>query len=175
MKLVDLSREIYKGMEVYPGDPEVDIELVDDYESKGWQLRRLELGSHTGSHVDAFSHMLEGGPSLSEMELDRFLGWAQLVDLKGPWPKNRGLLFKEELDSSCLDRLIDLEVPFVGANMTEDLERGLLENNIVSYTDLINLDSLPSYRDFFFLGLPLKIRSGDGSPVRALAILDLEL
>ncbi len=61
---------------------------------------------------------------------------------------------------------------FVGGDLSEDLEYNLLKNKIITYTDLINLDQLPMEREFLFIGLPLKLKDCDGSPVRAVALLD---
>ena len=44
--------------------------------------------------------------------------------------------------------------------------------NYSGYTGLVNLECLPKQETFIFYGLPLKIKSGDGSPVRAIAIID---
>jgi len=52
------------------------------------------------------------------------------------------------------------------------LERALLGNNIITYTGLVNLELIPKVRTFIFYGLPLKIKGGDGSPVRAIAIIE---
>ena len=50
-------------------------------------------------------------------------------------------------------------------------ERALLGHGVVTYTGLMNLDQIPRGLEFTFFGLPLKIRGGDGSPVRAIALL----
>jgi len=159
-------------MEVYPGDPQVKIEILHTYEKNNWQLRQLTLGTHTGTHVDAFSHMHEGGETIDRIPLTRFFGPAQVVDLSGRWPVGKGLFFSQEADCSHLPRILAAKPPFVGGYITEDLERSLLAEEIVTYTGLINLELIPLGRTFTFYGFPLKIREGDGSPVRALAVLD---
>ena len=45
------------------------------------------------------------------------------------------------------------------------------EHGIVHYENLANLDKLVGKR-FTFIGFPLRIRGGTGSPVRAVAVLD---
>ena len=45
------------------------------------------------------------------------------------------------------------------------------KNEIVTVTDLVNLEKLPLGKQFMFYGLPLKIKDGDGSPIRAVAVL----
>ncbi|KIX14243.1 cyclase family protein [Dethiosulfatarculus sandiegensis] len=47
----------------------------------------------------------------------------------------------------------------------------LLKANIMIFENLTNLDRLPN-RDFIFSALPLPFSTGDGSPVRAVGMLD---
>lgn len=172
MKIIDLSQTIYSGMKVYPGDPEVAVTKIGSCETDGWVLRKITMGSHTATHVDAFSHMDESGQSLDHMPLDRFFGPARLVDPGQPFPKNIGLIFCEEVDISSLQSILLANPPFVAGEISESLERALLKKKVVTYTNLINLNQLPSDRKFMFYGFPLKIKDGDGSPVRAVAIIE---
>lgn len=169
MKVIDLSTPLYTGMDVYPGDPEVGIEVVHSYERETWLLRRLHLGSHTGTHVDAFSHMHEGRETLDDIPIERFFGKAQVVESGTGWPRGVGLFFIEETGMEQFERIVDADPGFTGGNITEDLERALLGKGIITYTGLVNLELIPKGETFMFYGLPLKIRSGDGSPVRAIA------
>ena len=79
MKIIDLSQSLYNKMPVYPGDPEVKIQQIHSLAKEGWRLRYLQFASHTGSHVDAFSHMDEKGKTLDQMPLSKFMGPAQRV------------------------------------------------------------------------------------------------
>lgn len=171
MKVIDLSIPLYSGMEVYPGDPEVEISVIQAHEQDGWELRHLRMGSHTGTHVDAYSHMHPNKASLDEIPIERFFGEAQVVEIAQKWPSEMGLLFNEEMAIEMLDRILESKPRFVGGNMTEELERALLEREIITYTGLVNLEQIPNQTTCMFYGLPLKIKNGDGSPVRAIAIL----
>lgn len=171
MNVIDLTAAIYDGMPVYPGDPKVSVEQIQSISENGWELRQLSMGSHTGTHVDAFSHMHQGGANLDEMPLTRFFGPATLVELSSVWPSDVGLLFNQAMNESYLDRLLLARPPFVGGDLSENLEKALLAHGIVTYTGLVNLDQLPVGVPFTFYGLPLKISNGDGSPVRAIALL----
>lgn len=173
MRIIDLSKDIYSGMPVYPGDPEVSIEQVSTVGADGWQVSQLKLGTHTGTHVDAFSHMHPELASIDAIALEQFIGPAQLVRVHdGDFPKGLGLVFDETVDESVLESVIVANPPFVAGDVSEDLERALLGRGIVTFTDLINLAQLPRGETFLFIGLPLKIRQADGSPVRAVAVLD---
>ena len=171
MKIIDLSTSIYTNMKVYPGDPEVKIKIRHHYEKEGWELRHLMMGSHTGTHVDSFSHMHEDKKSIDQIPLDRFFGEAQVVKRSDDWPKGIGLFFTEEIGLEVLEELLEKRPNFVGGNMNEDLERALLCENIVTYTGLVNLNLIPKRKTFTFYGLPLNIKDGDGSPVRAVAMI----
>ena len=172
MKVIDLSMPLYTGMDVFQGDPEVSIDVVHTYERDTWELRRLNMGSHTGTHVDAFSHMYEGKQTLDEIPIERFFGKAQVVEVCQDWPKEVGLFFVGEIGIEELDRIINSNPGFVGGNISESLERALLGKEIITYTNLINLELIPKGKTFMFYGLPLNIKSGDGSPVRAIAIIE---
>ena len=172
MKVIDLSLPIYSGMPVFPGDPEVVIDRIHTHEKDSWELRKISMGSHTGTHVDAFSHMHNSLASLSEIPLERFFGEAQVVSLPTEWPIDSGLFFIEEIVLDFLDKLLASKPTFVGGEISEDLERALLKNQIITYTNLVNLNQIPMGKTFMFYGLPLNIQAGDGSPVRAMAILE---
>jgi kynurenine formamidase len=173
MRVIDLSLPIVDGMSVYPGDPEVIVKVVHDYESHDWELRSLSLGSHAGTHVDAPSHMHPGAATLDELPLERFFGAARLVRTEdSDWPEGRGLFFIESVGIEWFDRLAALQPPFVGGDLSEELERALLGIGIVTYTGLQGLERIPLDTDFTFYGFPLRIAGGDGSPVRAVAVLN---
>lgn len=163
-------------MQVYPGDPEVAIEVAHTYREHTWELRRLRLGTHTGTHVDAPSHMHPGAASLDELPLERFCGKARVVRAAAPdeWPEGRGLFFAGPAGMECAAQLLKLAPPFVGGELAVELERALLGQGIVTYTDLYGLERIPAGVDFMFFGFPLRIADGDGSPVRAVALLEDE-
>ncbi|XJS10823.1 cyclase family protein [Aerococcaceae bacterium WGS1372] len=172
MKIIDLSKEIYSGMPIYPGDPEVVIKPIETKED--WQVSQLTLGTHTGTHTDAFTHMIKGAASIDQIDLKQFMGPAQLVRQNDAnFPEDIGLLFDESVDESVLERILASKPPFVAGDLSEGMERALLSHRIVTITDLINLDQLPYGQTFLFIGLPLKINGGDGSPVRAVAVIDI--
>jgi kynurenine formamidase len=173
MRLIDLSQPIADGMAVYPGDPAVRIEVVHSHRSHGWLLRRLELGSHTGTHVDAPSHMVPSGRTLDDVPLERFAGVAMRVSpgREESFPRSTGLLFDAPADLDIVEAISAAGAPFVGGELSEELERELLRRDIITFTGLVNLEQLPFETPFTFFGLPLRLAEGDGSPVRAVAIL----
>ncbi|MGR2753333.1 cyclase family protein [Agromyces arachidis] len=79
----DLSHPIADGMMVYPGDPGVHLAPALELERDGAAVTALELGSHTGTHVDAPSHTVAGGRTMAEVSLDELVGDALVLHLDG--------------------------------------------------------------------------------------------
>jgi kynurenine formamidase len=69
--LIDLSHAIESGMPVFPGDPEVLLSPAGA--QAPWNVTALALGSHTGTHIDAASHYVDGGRTIDGYPLDRFI------------------------------------------------------------------------------------------------------
>ena len=178
MRVIDLSQTLEDGMLVYPGDPPVRISQVHTLEKQGWQLRVLSMGSHAGTHVDAPSHMDASGHTIDRVPLARFMGKARVVESSAQTFRGHiGLVFQEGvIDLPLFTAIADAHPLFVvtgdSASLTIEMERKLLQHDILTFTDLINLSQLPEDQEFLFYGIPLKIKDGDGSPVRAFAVVD---
>lgn len=83
MKYIDLSHDIKNGMPIYPGDTEVKISKENDYEKDGYNLYSIYTSMHVGTHIDAPLHMVKGNKNISEYSVDRFMGNAVLLDVRG--------------------------------------------------------------------------------------------
>jgi kynurenine formamidase len=79
--VLDLSHPITSGMTVYPGDPEVRVEPALTVAADGVAVARLDLGSHTGTHVDAPAHTIAGGRTIDRIALDELCGEALILDV----------------------------------------------------------------------------------------------
>lgn len=171
MKIVDLSTALYDGMPVYDGDPAVRIATVRTRHTHGWELREMRLGTHTGTHVDAPIHMHDDGATLDDIPLSQFCGPARVARVgDGTFPPSIGLLFYESVPASCVPAILAAGPPFVGGPLETEAERQLLAGGVITYTDLVNVETLAGV-EFVFYGFPLKVREGDGSPVRAVAVV----
>lgn len=176
MKVVDLSQSLYDRMDVYPGDPEVHIKQVHNLDKEGWRLRYLQFSSHIGTHADAFSHMDKEGATIDKIPIENFIGETFIVKEDQDFPKNVGLAFREgRLRMSIFKKILKAKPKFVvvgnDVDMELEIERNLLKVGILTITNLVNMEKLPTNKPFVFYGVPLKIKNGDGSPIRAFAIL----
>ncbi|MEZ0284450.1 MAG: cyclase family protein [Thermoleophilia bacterium] len=84
MAWIDVSVPVRTGMVVYDGDPEVRIERVMEI-ARGdlANLSRMELGTHTGTHVDPPLHFVDGGAGVDRLPLDVLVGPAVVADARG--------------------------------------------------------------------------------------------
>lgn len=229
VEIIDLSQEIFAGMPVFPGLPEVKIGMhvsheqwdgIDDPAVVSPAVNRLELGEHTGTHVDAINHMARQyrGRSIDTMPLTMFYTEGICLDLshKGL----RELITPEELmralaQTGLMIKAADTVLLYTdhyrrafgtedwhsGPGVSVDAARWLGQQKIAAfgvetaspgvvhvsnkevhhicgelnfthYENLINLHRLIGRGRFRFIGLPLKIRGGTGSPVRAIAVFE---
>lgn len=88
MRIIDLSVELSTGMPVYPGDPQVSVAPALTATADGVNVLHLDMGSQTGTHVDALFHIDDALPTLDQLPLERFLGEAVVVDARGARPRS---------------------------------------------------------------------------------------
>ncbi|GAA1691325.1 cyclase family protein [Streptomyces yatensis] len=87
MRLIDLSVPVATGMPVYPGDPRVAIAPALSVAADGVNVLHLDMGSQSGTHVDAPFHIDDALPTLDQLPLERFWGRAVVVDVRGAEPR----------------------------------------------------------------------------------------
>ncbi len=229
LEIIDLSQEIFPGMPVFPGLPEVKITLhvsheqwdgITDSDIVSPAVNRLELGEHTGTHVDAINHMARQyrGQSIDTMPLTMFYTEGICLDLSYKSP--RELIETADLERALSKTALEIKQgdtvllytdhyrrafgtddwhngPGVSADAArwlgqqkiaafgvETMAPGVLhvsnkevhhicgELGFTHYENMINLYQLIGRGRFRFIGLPLKIRGGTGSPVRAIAVFE---
>jgi len=82
MKLLDLTHSVSGDMSLYPGTPSPSVIGLCSIERNGFCEASITLTSHTGTHIDAPSHMIPDGPTVGELPLDRFFGLAFVLDVQ---------------------------------------------------------------------------------------------
>src|SRR4051812_43170580 len=84
--IYDVSVPIEDGMPVWPSDPPLKLtpqgHLSRD-KTHTVQVTRIEMGSHTGTHIDAPFHFIEGGRRLEQIPLSELVGPAVVVEITG--------------------------------------------------------------------------------------------
>jgi arylformamidase len=64
----------------YPGDPIIRFESHSAVAEGGFAVTQLTLGTHTGTHLDAPAHVIEGGVGVDALDLAALVGPAQVID-----------------------------------------------------------------------------------------------
>lgn len=213
MRIVDLTHGISGEMPVYPGTKPPEIIEACTLEKEGFREKKLSFYSHTGTHMDAPAHILEGARTLDRYPVDHFIGRAVSIDLthlKKPVIEVVDLVscrsdiaacefillntgwsryWKEEeyfgrypvLAPSAAQWLCGFGLKGVGVDTISvdamdsaelSVHRVLLSREMVIIENLANLHALPE-APFLFSCLPLRIGDCDGSPVRAVAMIEL--
>ncbi len=83
MPIYDISVAITPGVTpTYPGDPGLEVGSWSAI-ARGdpANVTVLNLGAHTGTHVDAPAHFIEGAPGVTSLPLDALVGEARVVEI----------------------------------------------------------------------------------------------
>lgn len=82
MKLFDISLPITNNLPVWPGDPSVSLTMTSSI-LKGDQcnITRIEMGTHTGTHIDAPYHFFKDGATIDTVPIETFIGPCFVVEL----------------------------------------------------------------------------------------------
>ena len=228
-EIIDLSQEIFEGMPVYKSLPQVKMTVHNTHEewegiknpaTKTPAVYKLEMGEHTGTHVDALNHMeaKHVGKSIDTMPLSMFYTEGICLDfshkelqelittkevktalLKSNQTINKGdtvLLYTDHyrkhfntdnwdkgpgITAECARWLGEQKIAAFGVETmspgvpkisNKEVHHICGELKFTHYENMINLYKLINRGRFRFIGLPLKIRGGTGSPVRAVAVFE---
>lgn len=96
-RIIDLTHTISDGMPVFPGDPGVEFVRTAYIHEGGYNVTRIAMGTHTGTHVDVPHHVLHDDRGVDSIALDAIVGWAEVLDLGEVAPGS-------EITSADLDR-----------------------------------------------------------------------
>ena len=83
MSIYDISVAIAPGVTpTYPGDPGIEVGAWSSI-ARGdhANVSVLNFGAHTGTHIDAPSHFIEGAPGIISLPLDALAGPARVVEI----------------------------------------------------------------------------------------------
>jgi arylformamidase len=79
-KIYDVTLPISESLIVWPGDPAPHFSQPSHLDRGHLAtVTRLDMGAHTGTHVDAPCHFIRGGASVDSLALDVLVGPALLV------------------------------------------------------------------------------------------------
>src|SRR5919199_421856 len=165
VQIIDVSVPVRPGMITYPGDPEVRLERVSSIaDGDVANLSRLALGVHSGTHVDAPLHFLDGGASVETLPLDVLVGPCVVVEglevAAVPAGAARALVAGGV-------RLVGIDYLSIG---DEDAHWILLGAGVVAVEGLDLRNVEPG--EYRLICAPLKLVGSEGAPARVLLLRD---
>ena len=79
-RIIDITLSISPDMPVWPGDPAVSMELIQSISAGDMaNVTDLHFGAHTGTHIDAAHHFVNGARKVDEIPLEILIGRAQVM------------------------------------------------------------------------------------------------
>ena len=107
MRIIDISYPIHEGMTTFPvhWHPTVEISQMGRHGIENRETRKLTIGTHCGTHIDAPRHFIPDGPTIEQIPLELLVGPARVLNFT---PLT---LPKQEFDVEDFSRLLGDERP----------------------------------------------------------------
>jgi kynurenine formamidase len=86
-KIIDLTAEIYDNALTMPMDPKCSVSEHCNLDTLGYNLARITLSTHQGTHLDAPFHFFDEGETVDKISLYKCIVRAIKVDLTYKKPK----------------------------------------------------------------------------------------
>ena len=193
MKIIDISKDVMT-CEAFAGDPTPKLEKVASIgESSEYNLGKIDMCLHNGTHMDAPLHFLPNGNDITEFDPEVFFGPCVVVEVAEEFitgafveeyfPRNaKRILVKSHgkavFHESAASELSHMGYVLVGTDgMTVEPEgsdgrthRMFMVDNIALLENL-DLENVQS-GDYFLAAAPIKISGAEAAPVRALLVSD---
>ena len=181
MRIYDISQEVF-GCKVFPGDPSPQRNvLMSISEGEVCNLTEFTMCAHNGTHVDAPYHFYDDGKKIDEVALDKFVGYAYVVEHEGNISADDAVRMLEkakDCNAEASKRLLvkgNATVTTEAAKVFADAGIKLFgnESQTVGPEDApkvllegIRLSKVPE-GDYLLSAAPLNLGGADGSPCRA--------
>jgi len=82
MKIIDISLKIDNKIHLWPGEHnKLNIIKTKYLDTDGVNVSRINMGLHTGTHIDSPLHHIKDAQSVNEINLNNFYSKAQVIDL----------------------------------------------------------------------------------------------
>jgi kynurenine formamidase len=211
-KIIDLTAPMFDGAPTMAMDPKLSISWHCSLETLGYNLSRVTMSTHQGTHIDAPRHFYTKGECIDEVALERCVVPAVRVDLTGKAP-NTPIEpadlepYSDKIAQGCsvllhtgwdkhfpqpsfftgfpyvskalADWFVKKKIGLVGMDMPTPngddwkyVHIKMLGAGILIVEGLANMEQIPVGETVTFFALPLKLQGRDGSPIRAIAIID---
>lgn len=82
MKIYDITVPVSENVPIYEGDPRVKIDSVRRIAGgDNANVSHLCLGAHTGTHVDAPNHFIDGTRRVDDLDIGKLIGSCRVIEV----------------------------------------------------------------------------------------------
>ena len=186
MEIYDISREIFNS-KLYPGDPVPEHVFLSNMKNgDSYNLSKITLCSHSATHVDAPFHFFEDGKTITDINLEKFIGECIVLTHAGKVLRNdiknavknseiKKILIRGEIEitEEAAEEIANEKLELLGVEgLTVGTEETLMKiHKILLKNEIVILEclDLSEIKDgvYFLFAAPLKLGGLDGAPCRA--------
>lgn len=82
-KWIDITLPLTNGMLHWPGDPPFIRTFIKKIgRSSSCNLSKIDMGVHSGTHIDAPLHFIQKGPSIEKVPIEHCIGPARVIAIR---------------------------------------------------------------------------------------------
>lgn len=81
-RVVDLSHTIATNIPLWPGDPAVEFEVVANFATEGYYLRKFTIGEHSATHMNAPNSFHQNGMAIDGYTPQSLVVKAVVIDIR---------------------------------------------------------------------------------------------
>ncbi len=188
MKIYDISQELL-NCNVFPGDKKPQGTQVSHIaQGSLYNLTNIAMCVHNGTHVDSPYHFIDNGKTIDELDLNKCIGLATVVEANGELTQmhikelmsnsEKRLLIKGDITIS-LEAAIEMNNQGINLIGVEGLTVGPMNTPLPIHVELLSkevviieglrLSHVPC-GNYFLFSAPLNIAGADGSPCRSILV-----
>lgn len=98
MEIYDVSVPLSSATPTFPGDPGIEIKQWKDLANgDAANVSLIHFGLHSGTHVDAPAHFIEGGVKVDALSLESLIGEADVVEV----PEQLRVIDESFIEANC--------------------------------------------------------------------------
>lgn len=82
MRIFDITVPICDAVPIYGGDPKAGVDaFLSMADGAAANVSRMCFGVHTGTHVDAPNHFIEGSRRVDQIDLEKLIGKCSVIEI----------------------------------------------------------------------------------------------
>lgn len=127
MQIYDVSVPLSTNTPTYPGDPGIHFkQWLQLANGDAANVSLLHFGLHSGTHVDAPAHFIEGGAKVDSLPLESLVGEAEVIEL----PERYAVIDESFVAKNCVNASQRVLFKTSNSAFWGDTERGFHEDYV---------------------------------------------